>query len=159
MGQKMCCLRASAAAVEDQPRVINPSSKTRNLREDNRTRDSKKPESSKKMMTLEECLKNSPALPPPVNHRPHPKKRVYPSTSPPNSDNVRFSTPRLSFSSSASSSLLLPGKDVEAAQPCRSYGRREKSKKKVTFRLPEEDDIILFYSPKQALDTMIEMNE
>lgn len=148
MGQKLCCLRPSAA--EPQPQPINASRKTMNLRENNRTRRAE----SNKMMTLEECLKNSPAAA--ANHRPQPKKRVFPSTSSPDSGNSPFFTPRLSFST-ATTSLL--GKNVEAAQPCRSFGRREKSNKKVTFRLPVEDDIILFYSPKQAFDTLMEIND
>ena len=71
--------------------------------------------------TLEKCLKNSPA----VNPRAQPRKRVYPSLLSPDS----FHTPTMSFSSSSK------------VDEC------GKGKKKVTFRLPEEDDFILIYSP------------
>lgn len=111
MGQSLCCFRHSKTKQHNV---------SKNRREDKRKL-LKADESTK---TLEEYLKNSPA----VNPRVQPRKRVYPSLSSPD----QFHTPRMSFSSS---------KVDDEAQRC------GKGKKKVTFRLPEEDDMILFYSP------------
>ncbi|PIN21340.1 hypothetical protein CDL12_05976 [Handroanthus impetiginosus] len=74
-----------------------------------------------------------------------PSKRVYPSasSSSPDSDNNLFYTPKKSFSSVGK--LEKSDKLGESSKSKRGSG---KLTRKVTFKLPDEADVITFYSPK-----------
>ncbi|KAL0398840.1 UNVERIFIED_CONTAM: hypothetical protein Sradi_2227300 [Sesamum radiatum] len=99
--------------------------------------------------TLEDCLMmNSPALEPQCivgsGENIHQVlkqtgKRVYPSS--PDVDGRMFYTPRMSFSC---------GKVEKMDEVCMSS--KQVMKKKVRFKLPEEADIIIFYSPRETFD-------
>lgn len=115
-------------------------------------------------MTLEDCLLASPN----INVHPritggeiqmfkHLPKRVYPSSSSPDV-NQEFFTPRRSFSSGANNIGRIDEDDEldgdHDSMSMSSISRSEsgKVKKKVSFRLPEESDIYIYYTPKDVFE-------
>ncbi|KAF5197106.1 hypothetical protein FRX31_013304 [Thalictrum thalictroides] len=112
----------------------------------------------KKVITLEEWLTTSPANVKPDNINSsgelhvfrQSSRKVHPSIGRVNDDEQLHTKQK--------ESLDLVMDDVEASKAdvlmtCSSLSRSQsgKSKKKVSFRLPEEADIIVFYSPEEVL--------
>ncbi|CAK9156852.1 unnamed protein product [Ilex paraguariensis] len=147
MGSNLCCLRHSGS---DQK------SKGSSSGDQNGTPASQKQLNPQENLTLEQCLMASPGL-----------KRVYPS-----SPDVQpgFSTPRISFSSDRTGKIdehtefFTPrisfsgervrknNEDEDSSSSINGGSPIRKSKKKVSFKLPEVADIIIFYSPGESFE-------
>ncbi|KAI5672923.1 hypothetical protein M9H77_13287 [Catharanthus roseus] len=103
-----------------------------------------------KMMTLEDCLLASPSLnSPPRNHQIFKQlpRKICPSFPPEEEESQDFSTPRLSFSSSKRHDI-----DVNLSSKSIRKSGSGKSGKKVRFRMPDEADIYLYYTPKTTFE-------
>lgn len=146
MGQKLCCFRPST--TENQPQNTPRNPKETNSLSDDRFLE------VETIMTLEDCLISSPALNPQCNIRAgeipvlkQPNK-VYPSS--PDFSNTHFYTPRMSFSSGKLEKIDEFGEEDEEEVSIISRSGQGTLKKKVTFKLPEEADMIIFYSPTET---------
>ncbi|KAA8520174.1 hypothetical protein F0562_014430 [Nyssa sinensis] len=165
MGAKFCCLRQSSS--EPQPKqlagspdqdVADPSfSKPKCLEK----REFQSPDNSVTMvgsLSLEECLLaspaglNSPSCISTTGELPifkHFSQKMVHSSSPKVHKN--FFSPRNSFSSDRLGKIDEENEE-DSLISATSTRRRGKLKKRVTFNLPEEADIIIFYSPKQTFE-------
>ncbi|KAM7271302.1 hypothetical protein ACFE04_030516 [Oxalis oulophora] len=76
-------------------------------------------------------------------------KRIHPSTSASEIRHSKISTPGNSFRSSSDGCSMEFGSSFRRSQS-------GKSQKKVSFKLPEKDDIILFYSSEETPETEIQ---
>lgn len=159
MGSNLCCMKQQEQQKVPISIDQNPIS-IKKIEEEKKKQlsplDNKLETKSKEISSLKDCLLNSPRLNPPyVNggevqvYTQKPKKVILSSPE----VQTEFFTPRISFSAERLGYLgKIDEKDDEEDLCMMSKSRCEKLKKRVSFRLPEEGDIFIFYSPEETVE-------
>lgn len=151
MGSNLCCLSQKDSEIH-QPKSKNNTSTLLHQKK-----------------SLHQCFLDSPNY---INNPKTTTKRIYVSSPCHEVNNSNFYTPRISFSSPEAminkdlfgtprisfservrkiEEINIIGEEIED-EGLMNRTQSEKLKKKVTFKLPQEDDIIIFCSPRKSFD-------
>lgn len=162
MGQNLCCMKHTSSENDHTKKAsitgLNLSTK-RNLDRKNKQVHCSC-ENKVKFSTLEDCLVNSPAM----NrysqcstdvglHQLQIVHKGYQKIHPASPDiNTGFYTPRISFSSDKIGLLGRIDEENEDGNSISGRSENERVKKRVSFKLPDEADIIVFYPSEDTFE-------
>uniref|UniRef100_A0A5B7BRG3 Uncharacterized protein n=1 Tax=Davidia involucrata TaxID=16924 RepID=A0A5B7BRG3_DAVIN len=157
MGANFCCLRQSSS--EQHPKTVGPSSPSSSESLKKEERQFHTPENRftvvGNLSTLEECLTASPGSNSPcINATEFHVFKQLPRRGHISSPRVqtKFFTPRNSFSSDRVLEKIDEGDEEDMSVSSMSRTQSGRLKKRVSFKLPEEADIFIFYSPKETFE-------